>query len=196
MITDMNKHENRRVRMTKRLLKEALLELLEKEELVNISVTAICKAADVHRSTFYDYYRDPADLLREVEQDFLDRVPVPPPMKDPIDQNMILEASAAFFDYVKENEKAFRILFSGSSESSFSSRMVEFLCSGYIPVNDDADETTARFIRLYIANGTVGMMREWINAGFPVSSRRLAEMMYFLSRKVASQEIGGFSSFR
>lgn len=190
------KHENRRVRMTKRLMKDALLELLEKEELVNISVTAICKTADVHRSTFYDYYKDPADLLRETEQDFLEWIPAPPPIADPKDQDEIIEASTAFFDYVKENEKAFRILFSGSSDSSFSARMVEFLCSGYIPVSNDADEITARFIRLYIANGTVGMMREWINAGFPVSSHRIAEMMYFLSRKVSTQEIGCFSSFR
>ena len=76
------KHENRRVRMTKRLMKDALLELLEKEELVNISVTAICKTADVHRSTFSDYYKDPADLLRETKQDFLERIPAPPPIAD------------------------------------------------------------------------------------------------------------------
>jgi len=190
------KLENRRVRMTKRLMKDALLELLEKDDLVNISVTAICKTADVHRSTFYDYYKDPADLLRETEQDFLDRIPMPPPMTDPKDQNLIIEASTVFFNYVKENEKAFRILFNGSSESSFSARMVDFLCSGYIPVSDETDEITARFIRLYIANGTVGMMREWVNAGFPVSSRRIAEMMYFLSRKVSTPEIGRFASFR
>ncbi len=181
-----DKHENRRVRMTKRLMKEALLELLEKKELVNISVTAICKTADVHRSTFYDYYTDPADLLRDTEKDILDRIPMPPPMTSSMNQDKIIEASTAFFDYVKENEKAFRILFSGSTDGSFSSRLVEFLCSGNIPVSADADETTAHFIRLYIANGTVGMMREWINAGFRVSSRRIAEMMYFFSRKVIS----------
>ena len=182
------KQENRRVRLTKRLMKDALLELLEKEELVNITVTAICKTADVHRSTFYDYYRDPAELLRETEQDFLDQIPAPSPVTDPKDQQMIIEASTVFFDYVKTNEKAFRILFRELSDSSFSNKMVEFLCSGYISVSDNTDETTARFIRLYIANGTVGMMREWINAGFPVSSRRIAEMMYFFSRKVVSQE--------
>ena len=182
------KQENRRVRLTKRLMKDALLELLEKEELVNITVTAICKTADVHRSTFYDYYRDPAELLRETEQDFLDQIPAPSPVTDPKDQQMIIEASTVFFDYVKANEKAFRILFRELSDSSFSNKMVEFLCSGYIIINDNTDETTARFIRLYIANGTVGMMREWINAGFPVSSRRIAEMMYFFSRKVVSQE--------
>ena len=64
-------HENRRVRMTKRLIKEALLELMEHQDLIDISVTAICKAADVHRSTFYKYYSDPADLLKEAENDMI-----------------------------------------------------------------------------------------------------------------------------
>ncbi len=39
-------------------------------------------------------------------------------------------------------------------------------------------------IRVYIASGTVGMLREWITTGFPVSSRKIAEMMYSLSRKI------------
>ena len=180
------KQENRRVRMTKRLLKDALLELLEKDDLARISVTALCNTANVHRSTFYNYYADPAELLRETEQDLLEQIPVHPSMPGPMDEDKIIKASAAFFDYVKENQKAFRILFSGSAESNFSARMVDFLCSGNIPVSEDADEKTAHFMRLYIANGTVGMMREWINTGFPVSSRRIAEMMYFLSRKINS----------
>ena len=64
--------------------------------------------------------------------------------------------------------------------------MVEFISSGYIPVGEQPDESSARYVRLYIANGTVGMLREWINADFPVSSQKIAEMMYFLSRKVIS----------
>ena len=76
-------HENRRVQMTKRLLKEALLELLEQTELAGISVTAVCEAADVHRSTFYKYYREPSDVLRDIEKDVLDQIPFPPPALDP-----------------------------------------------------------------------------------------------------------------
>ena len=73
----VEKRENRRVQMTKRLMKDALMELLEQHELVDISVTAICEAADVHRSTFYKYYKNQADLLRDMEQDYLDRIPIP-----------------------------------------------------------------------------------------------------------------------
>lgn len=29
-----------------------------------------------------------------------------------------------------------------------------------------------------------GMLREWVNTGFPLSSQKIAEMMYFLSRQI------------
>ena len=54
--------DNRRVRMTKKLMKDAYLELLERSPSEKISVTDICKVADVNRSTFYLYYEDPAAL--------------------------------------------------------------------------------------------------------------------------------------
>ena len=177
------KNENRRVRMTRRLIKDALLELLEQQELVNITVKAVCDTADVNRSTFYKYYSDTADLFREIEQDLLDQIPMPAP--DQSDEQLLAETTE-FFDFVRENEKAFHILFSESAGNSFMVRMVEHLSSGYIPVevNENTDELTAQFIRLYIANGTVGMLREWINTDFPVSSRKIAEMMYYFSKKM------------
>ena len=48
--------ENRRSKMTKKLIKEALIELLSKEDLQHISVKRICENADLNRSTFYLHY--------------------------------------------------------------------------------------------------------------------------------------------
>ena len=180
-----NQHENRRVRMKKRLLKDALLELMRKQDLINISVTAICNTADVHRSTFYNYYSDPADLLREIEQDYLDRIPVPPKTLDVKNQQELLAATTDFFDYIKENKQTIQILFRKSASNDFSERMVEFLLNGYVPVGENMDELTSRFTQLYIANGTVGMLREWVNTDFPVSSEKMAEMMYSISRDIS-----------
>ena len=177
-------NDNRRVRITKRMMKDALLELLQHSDLVDISVTALCEAADVHRSTFYNYYSDPADLLREIEQDYLDHIPAPLESADQVDQEQLLTENEAFFDYVKENDRAFRILFDESKGSCFAARLVKTLLEGYLPVSGGADEMTAGFMRIYVANGAVGMMREWVNTGYPVSSRKIAEMMYFLSRRI------------
>ena len=68
--------DNRRVRMTKKLMKDAYLELLERSPSEKISVTDICKVADVNRSTFYLYYEDPAALRKDIENDVLEQVPV------------------------------------------------------------------------------------------------------------------------
>lgn len=184
------KQETRRVRMTKRLMKDALLELLERKNLANISVTELCETADVHRTTFYLHYTDPADVLREIEQDFMDQIPTPPEVIDALSQEQLLESTTGFFDYVKQNGSTIRILFSESAQSSFSSRLVEYLCSGYIPVGEGADVFPSRFLQLYIANGTLGMLREWVDQNFSVSSRRIAEMMYFLSRKLVASHDG------
>ena len=184
--------ENRRVRMTKRLMKDAMLELLEKHELAGISVTAICNTADVHRSTFYKYYSDPTDLLHEIEQDFLERIPSPPAILDKQNNEQLLSSATAFFEFVKENEKAFRILLREPSGNSF----VEFLCSGYVPVHSEKDEASARFISLYIAYGSVGLMREWVEAGFPFSSREMAKMIFSLSWKISSYGVSQHDAFK
>lgn len=175
--------ENRRVRMSRRLMKDALLKLLERTELSGISVTAICEAADVNRSTFYSHYTSPTDLLRDIEQEVLNRIPAPAVPQDLQGEESLFRITGAFFDYVRENERVFRILFSESVNAGFSERMVELLCAQMISVKAE-DELSTRFLRLYIANGTVGMLREWIDTGFPVSSREIAKKMYYFSRKL------------
>ena len=177
--------ENRRVRMTKRLMKDALLNLLERTELSRISVTAVCEEADVNRSTFYSYYTSPSELLRELEQEVLDRIPAPAAPQERQGEENLLRTTGAFFDYVRENERVFRILFSESLNAAFSAWIVDLLCAQMISGVEGTDEASVHFRRLYIAYGTVGMLREWIDAGFPVSSRKIAEMMYCFSRKIA-----------
>ena len=177
--------ENRRVQLTKRMMKDALLELLESNELSNISVTAICETADVHRSTFYKYYKDPASLMRDLEQDYLNRIPFPPQPQNPQDQGLILDEAVAFFDFVMENARAFRIFFDESASSTFTEKLIALLCSEYSVPNEEGNKMASQYALLYVANGTVGMLREWVNAGFPVSSREIAEMMYHFSIRIA-----------
>ena len=68
----MVKREDRRITMTKRLLKEALTELLKQSDIYHISVRELCQQADVNRTTFYKYYGSPFELLGDMEKDLLD----------------------------------------------------------------------------------------------------------------------------
>lgn len=42
----------------------------------------------------------------------------------------------------------------------------------------------SHFLRIYFANGTVGMPRGWIANGFPVSSREIVETMISLTGRI------------
>ena len=68
------KKEDRRVRYTKKAIKDSFLELFETKPLEKISVTEICNNADINRGTFYSHYSDPYDLKRVLEEEFLETV--------------------------------------------------------------------------------------------------------------------------
>lgn len=52
-------------------LRQALIKLLKNKELEKITVTELCRSVRLNRSTFYEYYDDIHDLMRDVELDFL-----------------------------------------------------------------------------------------------------------------------------
>ncbi|MCI1985899.1 MAG: TetR/AcrR family transcriptional regulator [Lactobacillus sp.] len=60
---------NRRVQYTREQLRNALIVLLQEQPLAQITVTAICQAADVNRGTFYAHYDNPAALFASIEGD-------------------------------------------------------------------------------------------------------------------------------
>lgn len=56
-------HEDLRTLRTKKFLAVALIKLLQKTSLENISVSDICNKAMVHRTTFYHHFNDKFDLF-------------------------------------------------------------------------------------------------------------------------------------
>ncbi len=67
----MEKREDRRISMTKRMLKDAMTELLREKDIYHIAVRELCEKADVNRTTFYKHYGNQFDLLAEMENDLL-----------------------------------------------------------------------------------------------------------------------------
>lgn len=61
-----------RVRYTKMVLSQALLKILKKKSIDQVTIKEICDEAQVNRGTFYLHYATPNDLLMEIEQQFID----------------------------------------------------------------------------------------------------------------------------
>lgn len=61
--------DDRRVKKTKRLLKESLFKLLEQKSVNRITVSELTRLADVNRSTFYFYYKDVYDMFEQIQDE-------------------------------------------------------------------------------------------------------------------------------
>lgn len=66
--------ESRRVKMTKLLLKESLIELMKEKPIHSISIKDICLGADINRSTFYRHYETQFDLYDDIIKDISDDI--------------------------------------------------------------------------------------------------------------------------
>lgn len=79
----MKRKTDRRTLMTKQMIKDALLELLAHTPYEKITVTALCRQAEITRATFYLHYDNTENVLSELLDDALrltelaDRPPTP-----------------------------------------------------------------------------------------------------------------------
>lgn len=66
----MNIKNNSRYKISSEKIETAFLSLLTKHSYEDISISQICQAADINRSTFYAHYDDINDLIIKIENKF------------------------------------------------------------------------------------------------------------------------------
>ena len=117
----MNIKDNRRVRMTKKLIKEALIDLMEKDNISRITVKEICALADINRSTFYLHFCDQYALLEEVENDIISQTP----RINLYEKKDVYPVLVDFFKFIQENKRVYLILFKSTNGNSFRSKLID-----------------------------------------------------------------------
>ncbi len=70
--TKIKRNEDRRVKRTKRVLREHLFLMLETKSIDEITVKELTEKADVNRSTFYFYYKDIDDMMIQIQNDIFE----------------------------------------------------------------------------------------------------------------------------
>ena len=63
--------EDKRIKKTKRYLKQTLMDLLTKKTFDQITVKEICDKSEISRVTFYTHYNDKYDLVEDIAKDMI-----------------------------------------------------------------------------------------------------------------------------
>jgi AcrR family transcriptional regulator len=173
---------NRRTLYSKKVMIDAFLMLLQEKPLNKITVTDICKEADINRGTFYSYYNDPFDLMRSIEEEMIEKMMSTITISgDESLQNMLNE----IFNLILENKEFCKILFNEKNSSYVLSTLLN---SAYEKKIEDikkqfpmANETQLEYYFTYVTGGTIEIIRKWINDDMKIPAGeviRILESLY------------------
>lgn len=181
----MKKKENQRIKFTKALLKNSLIELMHNKSINKITVKELCENADINRSTFYLYYTDQFALLKEIEEELL--LNAKQHLKK-IDSDLNnLHYLKELLYYMKANSDIFYTLLCRQENMSFQTAFINTSIGNLkINLNLQCDEKTSNYIYRYVTMGCLSLITKWFEAGFDMSPEELAEMIFRLSDNAVS----------
>ena len=168
--------ENQRIRLSKTLLKNALVHLLQKKPLNKISVLEICE-------TFYKYYGSQTDLLNEIESDFLAQ----------LDESLALipeqeGAVASVLANLYEQRTTFCTLVRAIPSHEFATHL--FSLPGInglfknLAIASSCTKSQTQYTREFIFQGTFAVLCSWLSSENPEPVSEIAEMLELLKDKL------------
>ncbi|MBD9210030.1 MAG: TetR/AcrR family transcriptional regulator, partial [Ruminococcaceae bacterium] len=166
----MNTKNNQRTRLSKILLKNALMDLLsEKGSVTKISVRELCERADLNRSTFYAHYSEPKELLEEVEAELLDATREHLQKIGAENDIGAHRYLLSFLIYIKENDKPFRTLLINAGDPEFRSKFMQQSIIQFVENLDIAfPKEQEQYIYSYILNGSTGVIIQWMRSDYSI----------------------------
>ncbi len=160
---------DRRVKYTKHVIEDTFLSLLENKDIGSITVTEICEKADINRATFYRYYIDIYDLLKKIEDNFIDEIKA--------SNALINLPNYSVYNFTKEiveifynNRKLVKILFDTNNSIYFITEVLEIAyekaSAKWFQSFPDIEEDEIEYAAVYVFNGALGVINYWVKNNF------------------------------
>ena len=186
----MQQKENQRIKVTKRMLKEGLLQLMETKSIQKVSVSELCRASGINRVTFYNHYTVPADILTEIGDDMVRDI-LSLLKEKQIQRHASLQERVEFAcEYLLQNKKmAKRVFQNNTPESEFALKLFhgqdewrtasEKLASAY---GEDGKDLLFNFM----IHGSYSMITKWLLDDVKKTPKEMG-------RLIGGITIGGYS---
>lgn len=169
---------DRRVQYTVMVLKDALVQSMQKEHISNISVKSICALADVNRSTFYAHFSDQYDLLNHIENEVMDNIKEYLAKQDFHDRRPVsVQVLARILEYVSENADLFKALLGDNCDPGFQREVMNIPQWFPFEFYGKAGNRTKDYLAVFGIMGCVSILQKWLNDGMPETPMEMAEFL-------------------
>ncbi|MCL2568898.1 MAG: TetR/AcrR family transcriptional regulator [Oscillospiraceae bacterium] len=171
--------EDRRVRKTKKALREGLAELLMGKSIQHITVRELTEKADIHRSTFYANFKDIYDLYGQMEDVVIEEV------SEILSAEYNLDAKVFFgvlLRYIADNKKVCRLILGENTSGTFFNRISNLFQTSCMACwrsefhLAERPEEMRPYAQFFLS-GSLGIVRAWVVNNF---DRPIDELMNLL----------------
>ncbi|MCR5369320.1 MAG: TetR/AcrR family transcriptional regulator [Clostridium sp.] len=189
--------EDRRVRKTKRSLKNCLVRLMKEKKLQDITVREISDMADINRGTFYLHYKDIYDLLDQIEGEFADQFDA---ILNHYTAKELSEKPSLLFGelypFIHENADLITALMGTNGNLNFENRIKSIIreraLARWLEQNYSEEMDQVGAFLSYIVSGCIGLVQYWISTDFHETPEKMALLTEaFITRGIHVFEIPG-----
>ncbi|WP_445486816.1 TetR/AcrR family transcriptional regulator [Niallia sp. 03133] len=183
---------DRRVLRTKRMIRDALTELMENKGFDGITVRDLTEKADINRGTFYLHYRDKYDLLEQSEEEILAVLKIKQSRMKELSIEDVYEYHAKneplpfvvqVFEYLKENAAFMRVVLGPKGDPSFQEKLKDVMKNNLLLhiINKTKKEELLVPIEIfsaYVMAAHIGVIQHWLNSGMEESPEEIASILF------------------
>jgi len=171
---------------------KALISLLEEKSFEYITVSEICKRAEVNRSTFYLHYENTVDLLNETARFLLDDFAAYFNVDVEIITNKFKENSLdelnfisdeylhPYLSYIKENRIVFSTVLLHSVAFGFNEIFQRLYDNIFNPILEryNYPATDRKYAMMFYLNGITAIVTEWLKDGCEKTIEEVSQIIY------------------
>lgn len=172
---------DRRVRKTKKQLRQALTELMKEKSIKNITVRELSDLADINRGTFYIHYKDVFDMLEQIENEMFEGFSETINAYKP---NEILQNPAVMladiFSFLGENADICISLLGKNGDIAFLDKLKGVVKYKFHHewIQDKKKLPNFEYLYSFIISGCIGMIQCWLETGMKESPDDMAKLVY------------------
>lgn len=182
------KSTDRRIVRTKRLIRDALTELMEEKGFEGITVRDLTKKADINRGTFYLHYRDKYDLLEQSEAEILNEIEK---MTLEINPNDFLNFNSEndpfpfiinLFEFFHENSSFMKVILGPKGDASFQGKLRDIIKKTFFQhvtskIKGEEMLVPVEYLFSYVSSAHLGVIQHWLESGMDKPPREMAMIL-------------------
>lgn len=177
--------EDRRVRKSKRAIKQAFIQLLKENNLDRITIQQISDLADVNRGTFYLNYEDKYALLDEMENEqieeikgFVDirKMDLSTKTSDRFIEDFANKIIKNVITHIEHNIEFYQVILNLERKSQIEEQLAEIVRSNIKHLIGDKDDIFGipeNYYLSYVVGSMMSMIKYWVSDENRVSVEEL-----------------------